>query len=123
MPPSGCCRLTCYIAIEKRHEGEAKNVACAAFAADPFIRYAIVVDSDVNIFEDSSVLEAVATRVRVMEDVFVIRSAKGHPLDPTAREVILVDKVGIDATKPLSDYPETVRVPGMEEIDLDGYLG
>jgi 2,5-furandicarboxylate decarboxylase 1 len=82
-----------------------------------------VVDSGVNIFDDSSMWNAIATRVRVDEDVFMIRNAKGHPLDPTARKGFLVEKVGIDATKPLSDYPETVRVPGMNEIDLDHYFG
>ena len=122
MPPSGCCRLTCYISIEKRHEGEPKNAICAAFAVDPFIRYAVVVDSDMNIFNDSEMWGAIATKVRVDEDVFLIRNAKGHPLDPTARKGILVDKVGIDATQPLSDYPETVRVPGVDEIDLDQYF-
>jgi len=123
MPPSGFCRLTCYISIEKRHEGEAKNAVCAAFAVDPFIRYAVVVDSDVNIFDDSSIWRAVTGRVRVDEDVFVIRNAKGHPLDPIAKKGFLVDKVGIDATRPLSGYPETVSVPGVDEIDLDHYLG
>jgi len=122
MPPSGCCRLTCYISMEKRHEGEPKNAICAAFAVDPFIRYAVAVDPDVNIFNDSEMWGAIATKVRVDEDVFLIRNAKGHPLDPTARKGILVDKVGIDATKPLSDYPETVRVPGVDEIDLDQYI-
>jgi hypothetical protein len=31
--------------------------------------------------------------------------------------------VGIDATKPLSDYPETVSVPGVNEIELGQYFG
>lgn len=122
MPPSGCCRLTCYISIEKRHEGEAKNAICAAFAADPFIKYAVVVDSDIDIFNDSSIWKAIATRVIVDEDVFHIREAKGHPLDPTAKKGFLVSKVGIDATKPLTGYPETISVPGASEIDLDKYL-
>jgi 2,5-furandicarboxylate decarboxylase 1 len=122
MPPSGCCRLICYISIEKRHEGEPKNAVCAAFAVDPFIRYAVVVDPDVNLFNDSDVWAAIATRVRVDEDIFLIRNAKGHPLDPTARKGFLVDKIGIDATKPLAEYPETVRVPGAREIDLDQYF-
>lgn len=122
MPPSGCCRLTCYISIEKRHEGEAKNVICAAFASDPFIKYAVVVDSDVDIFSDSSIWRAIATRVVVDEDIFHIREAKGHPLDPTARKGFLVSKVGIDATKPLAGYPETINVPGVSEINLDEYL-
>lgn len=122
MPPSGFCRLTCYISIEKRHEGEAKNAICAAFAVDPYIRYAVVVDSDVNIFDDSSIWRAITGRVRVDEDVFMIRNAKGHPLDPTAKKGFLVDKVGIDATRPLSGYPETVSVPGADEVALDQYL-
>jgi 2,5-furandicarboxylate decarboxylase 1 len=121
MPPSGCCRLTCYISIEKRHEGEPKNAICAAFAVDPFIRYAVVVDSDVDIFDDSSIWRAISTRVHVDEDVFMIKNAKGHPLDPTARKGFLVEKVGIDATRP-SDYPEMVTVPGFMEIDLDHYF-
>ncbi len=30
MPPSGCCRFSCYISIKKRFEGEAKNALAAA---------------------------------------------------------------------------------------------
>ena len=122
MPPSGCCRLTGYIAIEKRHEGEAKNAICAAFAADPFLKYAVVVDADVDLFNDFSILRAIATKVQMDEDVFAIRNAKGHPLDPTARSGFLVGKVGIDATKPLEGYPETIRVPGSEQINLEDYF-
>lgn len=123
MPPSGCCRLTCYIAIEKRFEGEPKNAICAAFAADPFLKYAVVVDADVDIFSDFAVLRAMATRVQMDEDVFAIKNAKGHPLDPTARNGYLVGKVGIDATKPLKGYPETIKVPGSENIRLEDYFG
>lgn len=119
MPPSGCCRFICYIAIKKRHEGEAKNAAAAAIAADPFIRYVVVVDDDINIFDDSAVLKAIATRVRPGEDIFVISKAKGHPLDPTAVQDFLVTKIGIDATKPLVGYPETIRVPGKEHVDFN----
>ncbi len=122
MAPSGCCRLTCYISIGKRHEGEAKNAICAAFGADPFIKYAVVVDPDIDIFDEASIWRAISTRVRMEEDIFTIQNAKGHPLDPTAKQGFLVGKVGIDATKPLTDYPETVLVPGVEDIDLDLYL-
>ena len=119
MPPSGCCRFTCYISIKKRHEGEAKNAMAAALASDPFIKYVVVVDEDVNIFDDGAVLKAMATRLRPEEDVFFIRGAKGHPLDPTAQKGYLVTKVGIDATKPLSGYPETVRIPGTDRVNLE----
>ena len=123
MAPSGCCRLSCYIAIEKRHEGEAKNAICAAFAADPFLKYAVVVDAHVDIFNDFNILREIVTKVQMDEDVFAIKNAKGHPLDPTARNGFLVGKVGIDATKPLKGYPETIRVPGSDDIHIEDYFG
>lgn len=122
MAPSGCCRLSCYVSIHKRHEGEAKNVIGAVFASDPFIKYVVVVDDDVNIFSDSAVLQAIATRLKPDQNAFMIKNAKGHPLDPTAYNGYVVTKVGIDATKPLKDFPETVSVPGAKDINLEELL-
>lgn len=119
MPPSGCCRLSCYVSIHKRHEGEAKNAIGAVIASDPFIKYVVVVDDDVNIFSDSAVLQAIATRLKPDQNGFIIKNAKGHPLDPTAYNGYVVTKVGIDATKPLKDFPETVSVPGVDDVDLE----
>lgn len=122
MPPSGCCRLVCYVAIKKRHEGEAKNVIGAVIASDPFVKYVVVVDDDVNIFDDSSVIKAISTRLKPEMDAFMITNAKGHPLDPTAHNGYVVTKVGIDATKPLTGYPATVQVPGSADVDLASLL-
>jgi 2,5-furandicarboxylate decarboxylase 1 len=122
MHPSGCCRLTCYVSIKKRHDGEAKNVIAAVIASDPFVKYIVVVDDDVNIFDDSSVLRAIATRLRPEQEVFIIKNAKGHPLDPTAHDGYVVSKVGIDATKPLKGYPDTVEVPNTDKVDLTTLL-
>ncbi|MBQ3664200.1 MAG: UbiD family decarboxylase [Clostridia bacterium] len=123
MPPSGCCRLTCYVSIHKRHEGEAKNAIGAVLASDPFVKYVVVVDDDVNIFNDSAVLLAIATRLKPDQNGFMIKNAKGHPLDPTAYNGYVVTKVGIDATKPLRDFPETVSVPGTDKVNLAEILG
>ncbi len=119
MHPSGCCRLTCYVSIKKRHEGEAKNVCNAVFAADTFIKYVVVVDDDINIYDDSAVMWAIATRLQPAENAFMIKNAKGHPLDPMAYNGYVVTKVGIDATKSLSGYPDTVSVPGTDLINLE----
>lgn len=122
MPPSGCCRFTCYISIKKRHEGEAKNAIAAAIGADPFIKLCVVVDDDVDIFNDSAVLLALSTRLRPQGNVFVIPNAKTNALDPTCTNELLVTKIGIDATKPLEGWPETVNVPGAKDLDLSQYL-
>ena len=91
----------------------------AVIASDPFIKYVVVVDDDVNIFSDSAVLQAIATRLRPEQNAFMIKNAKGHPLDPTAYNGYVVTKVGIDATKPLEGFPETVSVPGADAVDLE----
>ena len=123
MPPSGTCRFSCYIKIKKRHEGEAKNAICAAFGADPFIKLCIVVDDDVDIFNDSKVLLAMNTRLRPKDNLFMIPGAKTNALDPTVEHELLVTKIGIDATKPLVGFPNTVGVPGSKDVDLSKYFG
>ncbi len=121
MPTAGVGRYICYIAIKKRFEGEAKNVACAAFGADPFIKYVVVVDEDVNIFDDSEVLQAIALRSRA-DSFFMIERAKGHSTDPVALDEYLTHKIGIDATRPLKGYPKEIAVPGAETINVKDYL-
>jgi 2,5-furandicarboxylate decarboxylase 1 len=125
MPASGRCRFTCYVAIEKIIEGEAKNAAMAAFAADPFLKYVVVVDHDVNILNDGEVLHAIATRVRADTDMFMVTYAKGSPLDPASYDPSggshLVTKMGIDATRK-ANYPDEISVPGADEIELDDYI-
>jgi 2,5-furandicarboxylate decarboxylase 1 len=122
MPTCGCCRFTCYISIKKRHEGEAKNALAAAFGADQFIKLAVAVDDDVDIFSDSAMLLALNTRLKPLGNVFVIPNAKTNALDPTVENELLVTKIGIDATKPLAGFPETVRIPGSQELDLSKYI-
>lgn len=125
MPLSGRCRFICYIALENIIEGEAKNAAMAAFAVDPFLKFVIVVDDDVDIMNDSEVLHAIATRVRADRDTFMITYAKGSPLDPSSYDPAagshLVTKMGIDATRK-ANYPEEIKVPGVDAINLEDYI-
>src|ERR1051325_7573988 len=125
VPTSGRCRFICYISIEKIIEGEPKNAAMAAFAADPFLKYVVVVDQDVNILNDEEVLHAIATRVRADTDTFMVTYAKGSPLDPASYDPAggshLVTKMGIDATRK-ANYPDEIRVPGSDEIKLEDYF-
>ena len=125
MPTSGRCRFICYVAIDKVIEGEPKNAAMAAFAADPFLKYVVVVDKDVNILNDEEVLHAIATRVRADYDIFMVTHAKGSPLDPASYDPAggshLVTKMGIDATRK-ANYPDEISVPGSDEINLSAYI-
>jgi len=125
MALSGRCRYICHVAMDKVIEGDPKNVAMAVFAADPFLKFVFVVDSDVDVMDDSQVLHAVATRLRADTDVFMVKHARGSPLDPTSYDpqhgYHEVTKVGIDATRK-ANYLEEISVPGADEINLDDFL-
>jgi 2,5-furandicarboxylate decarboxylase 1 len=125
IPRAGRFRFFCYIAIENMIEGEAKQAAMAAFVADPFLKFVVVVDHDVDIGSDTDVLHAIATRVRGDRDIFMVPYAKGSPLDPASYDPAggshLVTKVGIDATRK-SNYPAEISVPGADKLDLADYI-
>src|SRR6188472_716107 len=126
VPPSGRSRYICYVQMEKLIEGDPKNAAMAAFTADPFLKYVVVVDDDVDITNDSDVLHAIATRVRWDYDAFQVTYSRGSPLDPASYDPAggshLVTKVGIDATRK-ANYPLEISTPGVADIDLSDVFG
>ena len=113
--------MSCMISIRKRFEGEAKNVAAATFGSYSWLKYCVVVDHDVNVFDLNDVWWAMATRSRPETGLLLIENALGFPRDPFK---IHQSKLGIDATAPLNQWEEFERkvVPGLDAIRLDDYL-
>lgn len=124
MPVSGNCRFHAYIAIGKRTPGQAKNAICAAFAADMLLKHVVVVDDDINVFDEEQVLWAVSNRFQADRGLVVIANAQGSELDPSAGPGGINAKMGLDATKPLSGFPPELRVPDevMKKIRLADFL-
>jgi 2,5-furandicarboxylate decarboxylase 1 len=126
VPPSGRSRYICYIQMEKLIEGDPKNAIMGAFTADPFLKYVVVVDDDVDITNDSEVWHAIATRVRWDYDAFQVTYSRGSPLDPASYDPAggshLVTKVGIDATRK-RNYPQELFTPGVPDVDLTEIFG
>lgn len=99
--------LHAIISIEKQVDGDGKNALLAAFAAHPSLKHAVVVDSDINVFDASDVEWAVATRFQASEDLVVIKNVRGSTLDSSAdQETGLTSKMGIDATRPFTKPKE-----------------
>jgi UbiD family decarboxylase len=122
---SGSCRFNCYISIDKKVPGETKQAALAAFGAVDFIKNIIVVDSDVDPFNEQEVMFAVATRTQAREAVDIIKNVKGNTLDPSQEDDILTDKLLIDATMPVGKaFAARVRVPAkaLAEFPLENYV-
>lgn len=131
----GVGRYHLYVKIRKTHEGQPKNVICAAFGAHYDIKQVIVVDDDVQVHEPQQVEWAVATRFQADRDLVVIHGAQGSVLDPSTtigqdfgdgvapppHLQGLSAKMGLDATRPVVYHEHVftkVRVPGEDEVDL-----
>lgn len=125
LPNSGCGRFRCYVSLTQDSEGEAKHAALAALASSDFIKQVVVVDDDINVFDEESVLWAVSTRTRVDEDVETIRNVKGNTLDPSVRGEVSTSKMIVDATIPTDEqYPPVVDVPedACERMDPEEFI-
>jgi 2,5-furandicarboxylate decarboxylase 1 len=122
---SGSCRFNCYISIDKRVNGETKQAGLAAFATVDFIKNVIVVDGDIDPFNEQEVMFAVATRTQARESIDIIKNVKGNTLDPSQQDDIMTDKLLIDATMPVGKpFSERVRVPAeaLQKFPLEQYV-
>lgn len=131
LPPSGVNFYHCYVSIKKRVQGEGKLAGLAVLGSNYDVKHVIVVDDDIDIYNDEEVLWAVATRVQADEDCAVIGNSFGAHLDPSAygesryEKGPMTTKVIIDATRPLSKpFAERVRPPRelWDSINLKDYL-
>jgi 2,5-furandicarboxylate decarboxylase 1 len=114
--------MSAVVSIEKQFEGEPKNVAAAAFGAYSWLKYCVVVDHDVDVFDINDVWWAMATRSDVGKGLLQMQGALGFPRDLFQ---IHQSKLGIDATAPLDQWQEfeRKRIPGFETMNLQDYLG
>src|SRR5213083_139190 len=118
--------FTCYVSIEQRLVGQAKNAIMAVFGADLYMKRVVVVDQDVDVFDDRQVTWALATRCQPDRDITIITHARGSDLDPSTKEDGYSAKWGVDATaKPsLGGYTPRHRVPPevWERLRLEDFL-
>ena len=95
----GCCWLNCVVSIRKTSDGEVSNAIMAAFSGHTSMKQVIIVDDDVDIFDDREVEWAVATRMQA-DKILTIPRCKGSSLDPSSHGKSTW-KVGYDATIPM----------------------
>jgi 2,5-furandicarboxylate decarboxylase 1 len=116
-------RMHCYLSIKKDRDAEVKKAAFAALNTEPEnLKMIVVVDDDINVFNDGDVMWAVGTRFDAARDLLVIPRWSGpggllpvgwdfHP-DGT-KTPRMITAVVIDATKPVPPavYPPRAVVP------------
>jgi 2,5-furandicarboxylate decarboxylase 1 len=131
----------CYLAVRKRptvegrERGEHRNAMLAAVGAVPQLKLVVAVDDDVDIFDDTAMLGALARRFQAVdplggeERLMVLPNLKGASYDPSSfhREYpnakLLVDatlRSDLDAEQRASF--EEARCAGSDDIELGDYL-
>jgi len=109
------------VAIDKENDGEPKNIALAALATHVNIKMVVVVDRDVDIYQPSDILWAMATRMDAKRDIFIVPYAQGMENDPTTNAKGTHTKIAVDATLDLDlkkDYQRVVY----PKVDLTEWL-
>jgi 2,5-furandicarboxylate decarboxylase 1 len=94
------------------------------------MKHVVVVDEDIDVFDDVDVEWAIATRVQADKDVIIVSGARSKPLDPSLPPVPgripTTAKMGIDATIPV-DVPreryQRLSYAFADDISLEDALG
>jgi UbiD family decarboxylase len=100
VPLSGTSSFTAYVSIAQSRPGEAKHVIPIVLGVDHYLKLVVVVDDDIDVFDESEVLWAMATRMQADRDLVVVSGSLGALLDPSADDRGVTAKLGIDATRP-----------------------
>jgi len=121
----GGYRYGAFASIRKKNPGDGKAAIISALGSNKEIKYVVIVDEDVDIFDLQDIEWAIASRAQASEDVVIIPGALGSSLEPSHDLRGVSDKIGIDATKPLGEVAEKFEraiVPGYEDIDIRKYF-
>ena len=124
LPPGGCGFYEAVIQVESPAPGAGREIARDTFAAFTSLQRAVVVDTDVDIFDPVDVDWAITTRFDPDTGMVVLPGEPGHVLNP----MVTVDadgrgtvtKVGMDATVPAHDRARFERVL-YRDVDLSSY--
>ncbi len=126
-------RMHCYISFRKTSDTEAKKAAFAALLTEPEnFKTIILVDEDIDVFNEPEVMWAIGTRCRPDKDVLIIPDwSDPGGLNPCGYEYFAggtrqprkTAAMIIDATKPAppAQYPPRALVPedAVAAVDLD----
>jgi 2,5-furandicarboxylate decarboxylase 1 len=105
-PIGGCSLFELIVALDHPNPGEGK-AALMALMSLMGVKLVIVVDENIDIYDDEEIRWAMALRVQADQDVVIVSNVQAKHMDPTVRHHLLppgrlpvTSKMGIDATIP-----------------------
>ena len=97
--PTSGTHFHCYVAMQQRRPGLARQVMLGLLGWDPYLKTVIAVDEDVDVTRDGDVLWALATHFQPHRDLFTIDGLPGSPLDPSSGSDGTTSRMALDATR------------------------
>lgn len=88
------------VSLRQRVPGEARNAIAAVFGSNADVKHVFVTDADIDIFSDSQLDWALATRFQADRDLVVASGFRAVPLDPSLQGERAGAKAGFDLTIP-----------------------
>jgi 2,5-furandicarboxylate decarboxylase 1 len=104
----GAGRLHAVVSLRAPRPGDARKVVFAIWAAVNLIKQVVVVDDDVNPWDQTQVEWAIATRMKPDRDILVVpgvRADRSEPLESGGT----IAKLAIDATRRDGDRPDWTK--------------
>lgn len=114
-----------FISMKKMSEGDPGRAAAAALTFD-HTKNVFVFDDDIDVFNPTDILWAIATRVQPHRQVSILQPLfRGNFLDPSLVDEIKTSGMIVDATRPLDrPFSPVSKCPddAMERIKLEDYI-
>ena len=114
-----------FIAMKKMSEGDPGRAAAAALTFD-HTKNVFVFDDDIDIFNPTEILWALATRVQPHQQISILKPLfRGNYLDPSLLDEIKTSGMIVDATRPLDrPFSPVSKCPedAMERVKLEDYI-
>ena len=104
----GAGRLHAVVSLDSPRPGEARKAMFAVWAAVNLVKRVVIVDADVDPWDETDVDWALATRFKADRDLVVVPAVRADRSEPLEAEGT-VAKLGIDATRRVGDRPDWRR--------------
>jgi 2,5-furandicarboxylate decarboxylase 1 len=124
--PGGCSWLHAVVQIKKQNSDDGKKAIKAAFEGHRSLKHCVVVDNDINIYNQNDVEWAIATRFQADKDAVILPNQRGSSLDPsgdlTEGKKARTCKMGLDATIPFKETGKGFKKEEYRRVDLNKFL-
>ncbi|MCZ6623746.1 MAG: UbiD family decarboxylase [Deltaproteobacteria bacterium] len=114
-----------FVSMKKMSEGDPGRAAAAALTFD-HTKNVFVFDEDIDVFNPTDILWALATRVQPHRQISILQPLfRGNFLDPSLLDEIKTSAMIIDATKPIDrPFSPVSKCPdeAMQRIKLEDYI-